>query len=69
MAEEDEEGWRLVAAEEYGAAAQEEARRWLSAQALRKLQDETDKTEETSEIVQPSFAEKPNKRPKPGKGN
>ena len=32
MADEDEEGWRLIAAEEYGvAAAQEKARGWLSA--------------------------------------
>ena len=42
MADEDEEGWRLIAAKEYeAAAAQEEARGWLSAQALQKLQDET----------------------------
>ena len=32
MVDEDEEGWRLIAAEEYGATtAQEEARGWLSA--------------------------------------
>ena len=35
MEEEDEEGRTLVAVEEYGsAAAQEEAKGWLSAQAL-----------------------------------
>ena len=69
MADEDEEGWRLIAAEEYGAAAaQEEAQGWRRAQALQKLQDETDKLDRTNAPTLPSLAQKPQKRPKAGKG-
>ena len=70
MEEEDEDGWRLVAGEEYGSVeAQAKAKCWLSAEALQRLQNEDNEGAHEAQQVhpQPASIRKPCKQPKQGK--